>query len=71
MKNLLYLAVSTIILAPVFVAFCATNLAVAFCGVLYCILLCAVSHHPVVRKFILRVYRAQLSLFSGKLMCEL
>ena len=70
MKDLAYLGASTIILAPVFVCAACTNIIVAFIGVLYGICLCAISHHPRVRKFIVRTYRAQLRLFSGRLVME-
>lgn len=70
-KDLLYLGVSTIILAPVIVCAMCTNVVIVLIGVLYGIALAAVSHHPSVREFILRVYRAQLRLFSGRFICEL
>ncbi len=67
MKDLVYLGMGALILAPVFVCAMCENLVVVFVGVLYGILLATFSHHPRVRKFILRVYRAELRLFSGKL----
>lgn len=71
MKDLKILAASTIILAPVFIAAMCTNIVVVFVGILYGTLLCAVSHHPRVRKFIVAAYRAQLRLFSGRLVVGL
>ena len=67
MKDLMYLGAGTIILAPVFVCAMCTNLVVVFVGIMYGIFLATISHHPRVRKFILRVYRAELKLFNGKL----
>lgn len=70
MKDLAYLGASTIILAPVFVCAMCDNIIFVLIGLCYGILLAALSHHPRVRKFLLRSYRAQLRLFSGRLVME-
>ena len=71
MKDLVYLVASTIILAPVFVSMMCDNCVIALGGMIYGMFLYRLASRPRVRKFILRVYRAQLRLFSGHLVCEL
>lgn len=66
MKDLCYLVASTIILAPVFMVFVCENMFVVFFAVFYGFMLAVVSHSPRVRKFMLRAYRAELRLVSGK-----
>lgn len=70
MKDLVYIVASTIILAPVFVCAMCDNFAYVFIGLAYGLYLAIVSHHPRVRKFILRTYRAQLRLFYGRLVIK-
>ena len=71
MKDWVYLVASKIILAPVFICAMCDNFALVFIGLAYGLFLGALSHRPKVRKFIVRTYRAQLRLFSGRLVCEL
>ena len=63
-KDLLYMAASTIILAPVVLGICSNSLFLGLLSMLYLLLLIHLTPIPAVRKFVVRAYRANLRLVS-------
>ena len=64
MKDLFYMAASTIILAPIVLGICSTSLLGELLAAFYMLLLIQLTPIPAVRKFIVRSYRAHLRVFA-------
>lgn len=64
MKDLFYMATSTIILAPVLLGVCSASLLGGLLAAFYMLLLFHLTPIPAVRKFIVRSYRAHLRVFA-------